>query len=113
MNTKAAGFPQFVQMGILHIASGIDHLAFLLALLITARKLRQVLMIVTGFTLGHSLTLSLAASGGVIAHTGGAGWRIRVTTFPATARHPLPAQINRRSAGSATVCVDSLSLPLP
>src|SRR3954471_24942912 len=41
---------QFIGMGIEHIATGIDHLAFLLALLITARTARQVLAIVTGFT---------------------------------------------------------------
>src|SRR5882672_5748602 len=63
-------FLQFIEMGIEHIATGIDHLAFLLALLITARTARQVLAIVTGFTLGHSLTLSLAVLGIVQANRG-------------------------------------------
>jgi hypothetical protein len=69
---QAAGgrFLQFVEMGVLHIATGIDHLAFLLALLVTARNARQVLLIVTGFTLGHSLTLTLAVTGLVEANRG-------------------------------------------
>jgi hypothetical protein len=54
---------QFIEMGIEHIASGIDHLAFLVALLLTARTVRRVLLIVTGFTIGHSLTLTLAVTG--------------------------------------------------
>jgi hypothetical protein len=63
-------FLQFVEMGVLHIATGIDHLAFLLALLVTARNARQVLLIVSGFTLGHSLTLTLAVTGLVAANHG-------------------------------------------
>jgi HupE / UreJ protein len=63
-------FLQFVEMGVLHIATGFDHLAFLLALLVTARNARQVLLIVTGFTLGHSLTLTLAVTGLVAANRG-------------------------------------------
>jgi len=43
--THASGgrFLQFVEMGVLHIATGVDHLAFLLALLVAARNARQVL----------------------------------------------------------------------
>jgi hypothetical protein len=63
-------FLEFVEMGVLHIATGIDHLAFLLALLVTARNARQVLLIVSGFTLGHSLTLTLAVTGLVAANRG-------------------------------------------
>jgi hypothetical protein len=63
-------FLQFLEMGVLHIATGVDHLAFLLALLVTARNVRQVLLIVTGFTLGHSLTLTLAVTGLVGANRG-------------------------------------------
>ncbi len=53
----------FVLLGIEHIWTGYDHLAFLLALLLVARSMREMLGIVTGFTLAHSLTLSLAALG--------------------------------------------------
>src|SRR5215510_3760987 len=47
----------FVSLGIMHILSGIDHLLFLLCLLIPVRKLREILKIVTAFTVGHSITL--------------------------------------------------------
>jgi hydrogenase/urease accessory protein HupE len=56
----------FVKLGVEHIWTGFDHLAFLLALLLIAGSLRQMLAIVTGFTLAHSITLSLAALGAVV-----------------------------------------------
>lgn len=49
--------------GMEHIIGGLDHLLFVFALLVIARTPRRVLWTVTGFTLGHSLTLSLAALG--------------------------------------------------
>lgn len=54
---------QFLQLGIEHIWTGYDHLMFLFGLLIAARRLPDMLMVVTGFTLAHTLTLSLAATG--------------------------------------------------
>ena len=54
---------RFLGLGVEHIWTGYDHLAFLLGLLLVATRLRQMLLIVTGFTLAHSLTLSLAATG--------------------------------------------------
>lgn len=47
----------FVVLGIGHVLSGVDHLLFLLCLIIPARGLRQVLPIVTAFTMAHSVTL--------------------------------------------------------
>jgi hypothetical protein len=47
----------FVAIGIVHILSGIDHLLFLLCLLIPVRRLGEILKIVTAFTIGHSITL--------------------------------------------------------
>jgi hydrogenase/urease accessory protein HupE len=57
------GWGSFVAMGVEHILSGIDHLLFLLALLALARGLWQTVTIVTGFTVAHSITLSLAVLG--------------------------------------------------
>lgn len=54
---------RFVRAGIEHLLTGLDHLAFLLALLLAARSLRSAALALTGFTLGHSVTLSLAALG--------------------------------------------------
>ena len=53
----------YVGLGTLHIATGWDHLAFVVALLLLATSLREVAGLVTGFTIGHSLTLGLAVLG--------------------------------------------------
>ena len=47
----------FVVMGIEHILSGTDHLLFLLCLVIPFRQLRGVLIVITAFTVAHSVTL--------------------------------------------------------
>ena len=54
---------RFVLLGIEHILSGYDHIAFLLALVLVAPSLRAVLPIITAFTAAHSITLLLAALG--------------------------------------------------
>ncbi len=52
---------QFLGLGVEHIWTGYDHLLFLFGLLLTAPTLRTMLLIVTGFTIAHSITLTLAA----------------------------------------------------
>jgi hydrogenase/urease accessory protein HupE len=52
---------RYVSAGIEHIFIGYDHIAFLIAIVLWARRLTPVIKIVTAFTLAHSLTLSLAA----------------------------------------------------
>jgi len=52
---------RFVLLGIEHILSGYDHIAFLIALVVVAPSLRAVLPIITAFTAAHSMTLLLAA----------------------------------------------------
>jgi hypothetical protein len=58
-----AGFATFVAMGIMHIFTGVDHMSFMLGLVLISRRVRDLLFVVTGFTLGHSLTLALAVTG--------------------------------------------------
>ena len=58
-----AGFFTFVKMGIMHIFTGLDHQSFLLGLVLVSRRFRDLAFVVTGFTLGHSLTLALAFTG--------------------------------------------------
>jgi len=53
----------YLNLGVEHILIGSDHLVFLLALLLLCRSASQVLILITGFTLGHSITLSLAVFG--------------------------------------------------
>src|SRR5205823_6144106 len=50
----------YLLLGIEHIATGYDHLAFLLALLLVAGSVGEVATVVTGFTAAHSITLGLA-----------------------------------------------------
>lgn len=54
---------RFVKLGFLHILDGIDHLLFLLCLVIPFRRLRPLVAIVTSFTVAHSITLIASASG--------------------------------------------------
>jgi len=75
--SRAAAFLEYLRAGVWHIWSGIDHLLFLLSLLLPAVLVRRqrhweavalpapalagIVRVVTAFTLAHSLTLSLAA----------------------------------------------------
>ncbi|WP_300681339.1 HupE/UreJ family protein [Nocardioides sp.] len=56
-------FWEFYRLGIEHLLHGADHLLFLTALIIGSRRLREVVLAATTFTLAHSLTLVLAAFG--------------------------------------------------
>jgi hypothetical protein len=58
-----SGFLQYLALGVEHILGGVDHLAFLAALLLLVRNFRELFWIVTGFTVGHTITLSLAVLG--------------------------------------------------
>ena len=53
----------YVVLGIEHILTGWDHLAFVFALLILAGSLGEMARVVTGFTVAHSVTLALAVLG--------------------------------------------------
>lgn len=52
---------QFVKLGFLHILDGVDHLLFLVCLVIPFRRLRPLVAVVTAFTVAHSITLIAAA----------------------------------------------------
>jgi hydrogenase/urease accessory protein HupE len=52
---------RFLPSGVHHILIGPDHLLFLVGLLLLGGSLRQLLIVVTAFTVAHSITLSLAA----------------------------------------------------
>lgn len=53
----------YIALGIEHILSGYDHLAFVLALLLIGGSLGEVARVVTGFTIAHSITLGLTVLG--------------------------------------------------
>ena len=52
---------QFIRLGFVHILSGTDHLLFLFCLVIPVRRLRSLVLIVTSFTVAHSITLIASA----------------------------------------------------
>ena len=54
---------EFTKMGFHHILDGTDHLLFIACLVIPFRRLRSLIVIATAFTLAHSITLALAATG--------------------------------------------------
>lgn len=60
-------FWSFFAVGVEHIAGGIDHIAFLLGLLLIAGSVGRSVIAVTGFTLGHSISLAAAVLGYVSA----------------------------------------------
>jgi hydrogenase/urease accessory protein HupE len=51
----------FFELGWEHILTGYDHLLFLLALFVAVRGVKSLALMVTAFTLAHSLTLGAAA----------------------------------------------------
>jgi hydrogenase/urease accessory protein HupE len=54
---------RFFSLGIRHILTGYDHLLFLAGVLVVLRRWRDVIRTITAFTVAHSLTLLLAATG--------------------------------------------------
>lgn len=56
-------FWEFFKLGAEHLLGGLDHILFLLALIAGSRRLREVVLAATTFTVAHSVTLILAALG--------------------------------------------------
>jgi hypothetical protein len=54
---------RFVALGFTHILDGIDHLLFIICLIIPFRKTRPLVAIVTSFTVAHSITLIASVLG--------------------------------------------------
>jgi hydrogenase/urease accessory protein HupE len=61
-NWKTVAHDYFL-LGVKHIWEGIDHLLFVTGLLIIAKTPRRIAVAITGFTIAHSITLSLSALG--------------------------------------------------
>src|SRR5688572_19658740 len=52
---------RFVKSGVEHILGGIDHLLFLLCLVVPVRRLKPLILVVTAFIVAHSLSMIAAA----------------------------------------------------
>jgi hypothetical protein len=62
-SVAGSSFGSYLGLGVEHILSGWDHLAFVIALLLLAASVREVAALVTSFTVAHSVTLALAVLG--------------------------------------------------
>ncbi|HSX02159.1 MAG TPA: HupE/UreJ family protein [Candidatus Saccharimonadia bacterium] len=51
---------QFIGLGILHILTGYDHILFLVSIVLLLRSWKRILVLLTTFTVAHSITLILA-----------------------------------------------------
>jgi hypothetical protein len=60
---QSASIFDFIRMGVMHIFTGVDHMSFLLGMVMISRRLKDLIFVVTGFTIGHSITLALAVTG--------------------------------------------------
>jgi len=60
---NAYSFLEFLRLGLRHILTGYDHLLFLFGLLVMCRSGRTAALLITCFTVAHSLTLALSTFG--------------------------------------------------
>ncbi|MFT5481571.1 MAG: hydrogenase/urease accessory protein HupE [Halieaceae bacterium] len=74
-------FKQYLVIGVEHILSGLDHLLFVLGLLLLVGMGSRLLWTVSAFTIGHSFTLSLAALGYISFPVGLIEFAIAVSIF--------------------------------
>jgi hydrogenase/urease accessory protein HupE len=61
--SPAREFWRFLRLGVQHIFTGYDHIAFLVGLLLLGGRLGELVKIVTAFTVAHSITLAVATLG--------------------------------------------------
>jgi hydrogenase/urease accessory protein HupE len=62
-NGSAMAAPSFILLGVQHILTGLDHLLFVLGLVLLVHDRRSLLKTVSAFTLAHSITLAAATLG--------------------------------------------------
>ena len=67
----------FLKLGLEHILIGYDHILFVLTLIFGAKRFKDLLWLVTSFTLAHSITLALAT--------------LEIVTLPPTVVEPIIA----------------------
>ena len=56
----------YIYIGIDHIIGGADHILFLFTLLLLVRRFKDLIWLITGFTVGHSITLAITTIGWII-----------------------------------------------
>lgn len=63
LQAEPSVFKSYLALGAEHLLLGLDHVLFVLGLVLLVRKLRPLVVTITAFTLGHSVTLALATLG--------------------------------------------------
>ena len=67
--TSGPAIAPFLYLGAKHMVTGYDHLAFLVGVIFFLYRLKDVVLYVSLFTLGHSLTLLAGVLGGIHANS--------------------------------------------
>ena len=67
-SNQGAAIAPFIYLGAKHMVTGYDHLAFLFGVIFFLYRLKDVVMYVSLFTLGHSITLLAGVLGGIHAN---------------------------------------------
>jgi hypothetical protein len=68
-SNKGAAIAPFVYLGAKHMVTGYDHLAFLVGVVFFLYKLKDIVLYVSLFTVGHSITLLAGVLGGIHANS--------------------------------------------
>lgn len=63
LTSPEPSFLAFIWLGIIHIIGGLDHVLFVLSLLLLLPKIRDLIALLTAFTIGHSATFLLGGTG--------------------------------------------------
>src|SRR5215813_9495557 len=66
--TQGAAIAPFIYLGAKHMVTGYDHLAFLVGVIFFLYKLKDIVLYVSLFTIGHSITLLAGVLGGIHAN---------------------------------------------
>ena len=59
----SVGVPAYLRLGVEHLLFGFDHILFVVGLMFFVRRPRQLVQVVTAFTVAHSITLALSSLG--------------------------------------------------
>ncbi len=106
--TSVTGGVGFIRLGADHVTGGLDHLLFMLTLLLVAASLRELALAATGFTIGHSVALVLAVGAGT--QPSAAGIEVLVAASIAVVAAEAAASRSGRHAAIVAIAVASVLL---
>jgi hypothetical protein len=102
---EPGSFVDYVRMGIEHIMGGWDHLAFVAVLLLLCRRRREVVVTITGFTIGHSMTLGAAVGGWLVPNAAAVEALIGYTIAIAALEISVAGRVSARRAAATAAAV--------